>query len=152
MANQLSKLLNEVVSVFDAMSLVNTIVLKDDNVVDVEKENIYPLVNIRLASSPAPQLDLREYVLSFEVYNQRDDRKIPTTSKLMSDTNYIDNMGIVDSIANNFVLDFWKTHNDSDIGISDDGVSEFEPVAKDERNCLDGIKFTATFYIHQNDI
>jgi hypothetical protein len=70
----------------------------------------------------------------------------------MSDTNYIDNMGIVDSIANNFVLNFLKTHNNYDIGIVDDGVSEFEPTAKDERNSLDGIKFEVTFYTHQNDI
>ena len=152
MANQLSNLLNEVVSVLDAMPLVNTIVLKDDNVVDVEKENVYPLVNVRFVSSPAPEADIRNYVLAFEVYNQRDDRKIATPSKLMSDTNYIDNIGIVDSIANNFVLNFLKTHNDYDIGIVDDGVSEFEPTAKDERNCLDGIKFEVTFYTHQNDI
>jgi hypothetical protein len=152
MANQLSNLLNEVVSVLDSMPLVNTIVLKDDNVVDVEKENVYPLVNIRFVNSPAPETDIRNYVLAFEVYNQRDDRKIATPSKLMSDTNYIDNMGIVDSIANNFVLNFLKTHNDYDIGIVDDGVSEFEPTAKDERNCLDGIKFEVTFYTHQNDI
>ena len=152
MANQLSNLFNEVVSVLDAMPLVNTIVLKDDNVVDVEKENVYPLVNIRFVNSPAPEADIRNYVLAFEVYNQRDDRKIATPSKLMSDTNYIDNIGIVDSIANNFVLNFLKTHNDYDIGIVDDGVSEFEPTAKDERNCLDGIKFEVTFYTHQNDI
>lgn len=152
MANQLSNLLNEVVSVLDAMPLVNTIVLKDDNVVDVEKENVYPLVNVRLVSSTAPEVDIRNFTLAFEVYNQRDDRKIATPSKLMTDTNYIDNIGIVDSIANNFVLTFLKTHNDYDIGIVDDGVSEFEPTAKDERNCLDGIKFEVTFYTHQNDI
>ena len=70
----------------------------------------------------------------------------------MLDTNYIDNIGICDTIANNFVLSFYKTHNDIDAGIVDDSVSEFEPVRKDERNCLDGIKFEATFYTHQNNI
>jgi len=81
MANQLSNLFNEVVSVLDAMPLVNTIVLKDDNVVDVEKENVYPLVNIRFVSSPAPETDIRNYVLAFEVYNQRDDINISTPIK-----------------------------------------------------------------------
>jgi len=152
MANQLSNLLTEVVSVWESMPLVNTVVFKDDDVVDVEKENVYPLVSMTLLSSPSPQTDLREYKLGFEIYNQRDDRKIPTPSKLMLDTNYIDNIGICDTIANNFVLDFLKTHNDHDIGITDDGVSEFEPVRKDERNCLDGIKFEVTFYTHQNNI
>ena len=152
MAGQLSNLLTKVVDVLETMPLVNTIVLKDDNVVDVEKDNIYPLVNIRLINSPAPELYARYYTLAFEVYNQRDDRKIATPSKLLNDTNYIDNIGIVDTIANNFVLEFYKSHNEFDIGIIDDGVSEFEPTAKDERNCLDGIKFKVTFFTHQNNI
>ena len=152
MANQLSSLLNLVVDIFEAMPLVNTVVFKDDNVVDVEKENVYPLVSIFLLSSPAPETNQREYRIAFEIFNQRDDRKIPTPSKLMLDTNYIDNIGICDSIANNFVLDFLKTHNDIDAGIVDGTISDFEPVKKNERNCLDGIKFEATFYTHQNNI
>ena len=152
MANQLSSLLKLVWTTFDEMPLVNTTVFKDDNVVDVEKENVYPLVSISLLTSPAPNLNAKEYRIAFEVFNQRDDRKTPTPNKLMLDTNYIDNIGICDTIANNFVLSFYKTHNDIDAGIVDDSVSEFEPVRKDERNCLDGIKFEATFYTHQNNI
>ena len=152
MSNKQSQLLTHIVSIFDAMPLVNTIVFKDDDVLDVEKENIYPLVSIVLLSSPAPFEDRREFRLGFEILNQRDDRKTATPSKLMSDTNYIDNVGICDSIANNFVMEVLKTHNDLDINIIDDGVSEFEPVKKDERNRLDGIKFEATFSMHQNGI
>lgn len=152
MANQLSNLLNEVVSIYESMPLVNTVVFKDDDVVDVEKENVYPLVSITILASPAPETNQREYRLSFEIFNQRDDRKIPTPNKLMLDTNYIDNIGICDSIANNFILDFLKTHNDIDAGITDDSISEFEYIRKDERNCLDGVKFEAIFYTHQNNI
>lgn len=152
MANQLSSLLKLVVDTFESMPLVNTVVFKDDDVVDVQKENVYPLVSISLLTSPAPGLNEKEYRIAFEVFNQRDDRKTPTPNKLMLDTNYIDNIGICDTIANNFVLSFYKTHNDIDAGIVDDSVSEFEPVRKDERNCLDGIKFEATFYTHQNNI
>lgn len=152
MANQISKLLNHVISVFDAMPLVNTITLRDDDVTDVEKENIYPLVSIQLLSSPAPLSDLREYRLAFEVLNQRDDRKVATPSKLMSDTNYIDNMNICDTIANDFVMEVTKTHNDLDITISEGSLSEFEPIRHDERNSLDGIRFDAVFSLHQNAV
>lgn len=152
MSNKQSILLNHIVSIFDAMPLVNTIVFKDDDVLDVEKENVYPLVSIQLLTSPAPFDDHREYSLRFEILNQRDDRKVATPSKLMSDTNYIDNIGICDSIANNFVMEVLKTHNDLDINIIDDGVSEFEPIRKDERNMLDGVRFEVTFSTHQNDI
>ena len=152
MAHQLSNILNYTVSVFDAMPLVNTIIIKDDDVVDVEKENIYPLVSINILTSPNPANDLREYKLQIEVYNQRDDRKIATPSKLMSDTNYIDNIGICDTIANNFIMEVLKTHNEFDIGLDEDNISDFEFKRKDERNALDGVKFEVTLYTHQNNI
>ena len=152
MSNKQSILLNFIVETFNQNPLVNTIVFKDDDVLDVEKENVYPLVSIQLLTSPAPFDDHREYSLRFEIFNQRDDRKVATPSKLMSDTNYIDNVGICDSIANNFVMEILKTHNDLDINIIDDGVSEFEPIRKDERNMLDGVRFEVTFSMHQNDI
>jgi len=152
MANQLSVLLNHIVSVFEADPLVNTILFVDDDTLDNEKENIYPLVVIKLLPSPKPEQDLRAYTLSIEVLNQRDDVKAATTSKLMIDTNYIDNVGITDSIANNFVMEILKTHNNFDINIDEDSITDFEPVKKDERNCLDGWKFECTFTIHQNDI
>ena len=152
MSNKQSILLNFIVETFNENPLVNTIVFKDDDVLDVEKENVYPLVSIQLLTSPAPFLDRREYTLRFEVLNQRDDRKIATPSKLMSDTNYIDNVGICDSIANNFVMEILKSHNDFDISIVEDGVTDFEPIRKDERNCLDGVRFDCTFSMHQNSI
>lgn len=152
MSNKASILLNFVVDTFNANSLVKTIVFKDDDVLDVEKENVYPLVSIQLLPSPAPFEDHREFRLGFEILNQRDDRKVATPSKLMSDTNYIDNIGICDSIGNNFLMEILKTHNDFDINIVEDSVSEFETARKDERNCLDGIKFEATFSMHQNAI
>lgn len=152
MANQYSRLLTHIVSVFEAMPLVKTIVFKDDDVLDVEKENIYPLVSIVLLPSPAPQTNAREYRIGFTILNQRDDLKIATPSKLMLDTNYIDNIGICDSIANDFILDVLKSHKSFTVFIVDDSVSEFEQVRKDERNNLDGVKFEVTFLVHQNAI
>lgn len=152
MSNKQSILLNHIVSVYDALPLVNTIVFKDDDVLDVEKENIYPLVSIQLLSSPAPFEDHREFRLGFEILNQRDDRKVSTPSKLMSDTNYIDNVGVCDSIGNAFLMEILKTHNAFDINVVEESISEFEPVRKDERNMLDGVKFEVTFSMHQNNI
>lgn len=152
MANQLSVLLNFVVGVFDADPLVNTIAFTDVDVIDVEKENIYPLVTLKLLPSPGPDQNFRAYALSVEVLNQRDDTKTPTPSKLLTDTNYVDNVGICDSIANNFIMEILKTHNDFDINIIEDTITDFIPVKKGERNALDGITFESAFTIHQNDI
>ena len=75
MASQLSTLLNFIIDTFEADPMVNTVVFKDDDTVDVEKENIYPLVNIRLLPSPRPDQNMRAYTISIEVLNQRDDIK-----------------------------------------------------------------------------
>jgi hypothetical protein len=152
MANQLSVLLNFIVGVFDADPLVNTIAFTDVDVIDVEKENIYPLVTLKLLPSPGPDQNFRAYALSVEVLNQRDDTKTPTPSKLLTDTNYVDNIGITDSIANNFIMQILKTHNEFDINIDEDSITDFVPVKKGERNALDGITFECTFTIHQNDV
>lgn len=153
MANQLSKSLSFIVGTFQANPLVNTIAFRDDDVLDVEKENIYPLVNILLLPSPGPASDLREFRLAFAVLNQRDDTKTETPSKLLTDTNYIDNIGITDSIANDFIMEIMKDHNELDLDIVEGSISDFVPVKKyDERNCLDGVTFECTFSTHQNSI
>ncbi len=75
MAAQLSTLLTFIEDTFKANPLVNTIVFKDDDTIDVEKENIYPLVNIILLPSPRPDQNGRSYTVKFEILNQRDDIK-----------------------------------------------------------------------------
>lgn len=149
MANQVSKLLNHVVSVFDASPLVNTIVFKDDDVIDTEKENLYPLVSMQIVSSVKAE-DLVTITLGIEALNQRDFKAQAQPSKLMLDTNYIDNLNVCDTIGNDFILEITKTHNDLDINVLE--YSPFTYVRKDERNGLDGVKFEVVFSMHQNDI
>jgi hypothetical protein len=73
-------------------------------------------------------------------------------SKLLKNTNYIDNVGICDSIANNFLMEIIKSHNAFDINIVEDSITNFVPLKKDARNGLDGVRFECTFEMHQNDI
>ena len=147
MANQISKLLNNIVTVFEDIPLVNTIVFNDSDVIDLEKENIYPLVNIRLTTSTKNENDVLVNI-DFEILNQRDFIPKSTPSKLMLDTNYIDNINICDSIGNRFILDYLKVQ--SDIFLNQ--YSEFTFVQKDERNALDGVKFNCIFLVRQNGI
>ena len=152
MANQISKTFTHIHGIFSAMPLVKTVVLKDSDVFDSEKENIYPIVVIELLPSPAPDLYFKELAFGFEVLTQRDEIKTPLTSKLLSDSNYLDNANICDTIANNFVLEILKTHNDNNINVVEGSISEFEPIKKDERNGLDGVRFNCNFSLHQNNI
>ena len=149
MANQVSNLINHIVSVFDAMPLVNTIILKDDEVLDVEKENVYPLVSIELLNS-TKELDVVFVTMLFNILNQREFSVKPPISKLMTESNYIDNINICDSIGNEFILEILKSHNDLDINV--ESYSNFEFIRKDGRNCLDGVEFEVNFSLHQNGI
>ena len=148
MANQSSKILNFIVGEFDKQDLVNTISLRDDDLIDVERENIYPLVSIRLGRF-IPEHDKVSLEVFFRIVTQRDVSNKTKPSKLLTDTNYIDNVNIINTIANDFVMGIWYKHNEYDIDI--DGVSGFDPI-DDERNGVDGITFEATFSTHQNGI
>lgn len=151
MANKASELLTHIVSIFDAMPLVNTISFRDDDIIDIEKENIYPLVSIRLIETPEQELDVFYEAAEITVLNQRDDSKLPTPSKLMLDTNYIDNVGICSTILNDFYLEIAKTHNSLDIDIIE--KSSISPISKyRERNFLDGKSQEFIFSMHQNNI
>jgi hypothetical protein len=75
MASQLSTLLTFIEDTFQANPMVNTVVFKDDDAIDVEKENIYPLVNIILLPSPRPDQNMRAFTIKFEILTQRDDIK-----------------------------------------------------------------------------
>lgn len=151
MANKTSELLDHIVSIFDEMPLVNTIEFRDDDIIDIDKENIYPLVSIRLIETPEQELDMFYEAAEITVLNQRDILPKPTTSKLMLDTNYIDNIGICSTILNDFYLEIAKTHNDLDIDIVE--KSSISPVSKyGERNFLDGKSQEFIFSMHQNNI
>lgn len=149
MANQISLIVNKIVSIFNNDKRVHTIVFKDDDVIDVEKRNIYPLVNIDLRKSDI--LDDRINVtIGFAILTQRDDIRKAQPNKLMNDTNYIDNINTCFSIANDFLAEIIRNHNEDDINI--ESFSEVTFIIKDERNTLDGVDFTAIFSTHQNDI
>lgn len=145
----ISILVNHVVSVFNLNPLVNTIILKDDDVKDVENKNFYPLVEIRIVESAKFENE-QFYNLSFEILKQRDFIPKAKVSKLMTDTDFLDNIGICDSIGNHFILEYQKSHNNFNIMI--DSYSDFEFIKKDERNGLDGVKFQVTFKVPQNGI
>ena len=142
MSNKVSILLNHIVSVFEANPLVNTVSFRDDDVQDVEKENIYPLVAIKLKTSEKLE-NSQKVTMEFSIKTQRDFIPKGHPSKLMLDTNYIDNIGIVDSIGNDFIMEYLKSHNDFNIFILEYSDLEYDG---------DSVLFSVTFEIPQNGI
>lgn len=91
-----------VINLFQADDMVHTISLNDNGIIDTSKENIYPLVDLNFLNKVDTD-EAYSYVFRVHVLQQRDsDRKVKA-SKLMADTNYLDNLGDCESIINRFV-------------------------------------------------
>lgn len=137
--NETSIINNFVIDKFNSNELVNTISIVSTNTIDYNKENIYPLVNIDL-TTVEHRTDVLVYSFIVTIVQQRDITPKKIDSKLMADTNYIDNLNETVSIGQRFVNELEFQNNDDNIEI--DSVTDFD-VLKDWRgNGLDGVQLT----------
>jgi hypothetical protein len=137
--NEISILNNWIISEFDKNNLVNTISIVPTLQMDSNKENVYPLVNIDMLNSVV-QNDV--IVVSFEItiVQQRDKRPVKTDSKLLNDTNYLDNVNETHSIAERFINVLDRQNNSLNIEL--DTISKLEFLKEYSRENLDGVQFT----------
>lgn len=114
--NEYSKTKNYVVSKFQADPLVNTITTVRPDIVDTNKETIYPVVNVDYIDN-----DILEDVILFsfriKALDQNDVYAHTTDSKLQIDTNKDDILNETFNICQNFINSF-KQYNTDDIEIS----------------------------------
>ena len=103
-----------IIDQFQSNDLVNTISIVPSAIIDTNKENIYPLVNIDLIDIET-QTDYLIFNFNIIVIQQRDIKPVKIDSKLMTNTNYIDNINETTSIANRFINVVEKQNNDSNI-------------------------------------
>ena len=87
---------------FGTDDMVHTISLSDNGIVDVKKENIYPVIDIFFLNRSETD-EQYSYVYKIHVLQQRNIKREMTPGKIMSDTNYLDNLADCESIINNFV-------------------------------------------------
>lgn len=137
----INKILNYIVDRFRKDELVNTITFNDLSVVDVAKNNLYPIVAInfqnRRESDNLFLYDFRIYVLQ-----QRNIEKFIETSKLMEDTNFIDNLAECESIITNFLNYITRLDITSNVNVAEQ--PQLNMVANYGSNGLDGFNFNLT--------
>lgn len=93
---------NYIIDRFNYDAMVHTISLSDNGIVDVKKENIYPIVDLFFLNRSETD-ETHSYVYRIHVLQQRNVKREMTPSKIMSDTNYLDNLADCENIINNFV-------------------------------------------------
>lgn len=135
----ISQVTNYVVNQFQQDEMVNTISLE---AIDVKKENIYPLVAIELNAITVND-DLILYDYTIHILQQRDSNRKVKTSKLMEETNWIDNLNECNSIAMNFINYVRRLEIDTNINI--DSLSELTPLSGFGGANLDGFVFDIVF-------
>lgn len=144
----LSEVTNYIVNRFQQDEMVNTISLSDNNnIIDTKKENIYPLVSISFNGSEIEEeenIALKKYDYTISVLQQRDSNRKIKPSKLMEETNWIDNMNECDSICTNFI-NYIRRMELNNLNI--DSLSILEPLQNYGGANLDGFRFDITLSI-----
>lgn len=146
--NELSVLIDFIIARFNQQKLVNTITIIPTINLDANKENIYPLVNIDLTDTDI-QNDAIIGTYRVTVVNQREILPKVTNSKLVNDTNYLDNLNETHSIAARFINKITRLHNDENVMIGD--ISKLTPL-KNWHGGLDGFQFDVDLSIFNKDI
>lgn len=142
--NESSLIYNWIVEQFQTNELVNTISIVPTAVIDTNKENIYPLVNVDLIDIET-QTDYLIYNFTVVIIQQRDIKPIKLDSKLMTNTNYIDNINETVSIANRFINVIEKQNNDSNIELQ--SLSRLKVLKEWGTGICDGVRFDISLSI-----
>lgn len=145
--NELSKINDFVINIFQVNHLVNTITIVPTIEMDANKEILYPLVNIDLRESDI-EGDAVIATYKISVVQQRDVINEKTNNKLLTDSNYLDNMNETHSIINKFITYLNLQNNDSNIEIQ--SLTKLKPLKNVGLNGLDGFQFDIELSIYNN--
>ncbi len=144
MDNEISKINDWIIEEYQNNNLVNTISIVPTLNIDLNKENIYPLVNVDMTNSIIEeQVIIVTFIMT--ILQQRDTRLNKIDSKLLLDGNYLDNINETHSISQRFINVLTMQNNDSLIEI--DSLSTLKMLKEWRGGLLDGVQFTINLSI-----
>lgn len=145
----LNKVYNYIIARFQDDEMVNTITFNDTFVVDTQKENIYPIVAINLQSiSEDTAQSLNLYTFRIYCLQKRDVQRIMTPSKLMDDTNLIDNLAETENILQRFNNYISRLEIEENINVYE--KSQLTPLYNYAGSGLDGFNITISLSYPNN--
>jgi hypothetical protein len=142
--NESSLIYDFIIAEFQDNDLVNTISIVPFAEIDINKENIYPLVNIDLIDIET-ETDYLTYNFNITVIQQRDLKPLKIDSKLLNNTNYIDNINETVSISNRMINVIEKQNNNSSIELQN--LSRLRVLKEWGRGICDGVRFDISLSI-----
>lgn len=135
--NELSKVRRYIIDRFDADPLVNTITTLSEELIDTNKETIYPVVNIDYLDSDVLE-DTILFSFKITALDQNDVYTKSTDSKLLEDTNQNDILNETFNICQSFINSF-RQYNDDNIEMS--SKSTVTTIMNERLNGLSGHEF-----------
>lgn len=142
--NELSILLSFIIDTFKSNSLVNTVSMVSNYEIDTNKENIYMLVNFDLTETEV----LSDVVLCYfdiTAVQQRDITNTAEDSKLLIDSNFIDNLNETHSVLQRFINYLEQQNNIYNIELA--SKTRLKPIKNKPLNGLDGFRFSCSLSI-----
>jgi hypothetical protein len=142
--NELQKVKDYIVNKFDSDVLVNTLTTLSNDLVDTNKETIYPLVNIDYKNVTV-QDDVILFTYHIKALDQNDVYIKTTDSKLQQDTNQSDIWNETFNICQSFINSF-RQYNSDNVEMS--GVSDISVIKNKNLNDLSGHEFDIVLSIN----
>jgi hypothetical protein len=143
--------MNEIQIVYDWLinhfrnsELVNTVTYVPTSQMDQNKENIYPLVNIHFLGKGTEE-QVIPLTFKITVIQQRDTQPVKTDNKLMTDTNYLDNVNETGNVCTRFYNVLKMQNNDYNIDLQNMSIEK--PLYNWGINNCDGFQFDCTLTV-----
>lgn len=142
--NELFTVCKFLIDKFRENPIVNTISFEKTSNIDLNKENIFPLVNIDLINTdPIDNVLVFNFIIN--ILQQRDYDNELNNDKLLDKTNLIDNLNECYGIATRLINNIRANFNDNFIEIRT--LSPIQMVNNYNANSLDGVTFTLSLEI-----
>ena len=142
--NELQKVRNYIVDKFQSDILVNTLTTLSNDLVDTNKETIYPVVNVDYRTSTI-QTDVLLFSYHIKALDQNDVYTHTTDSKLQEDTNQSDIWNETFNICQNFINSFRQYNSDNIEMVS---VTDITVIKNANLNDLSGHEFNIVLSIN----
>ena len=140
--NTIFSVTEDLIERFKAVDVVNTIAFEKTSEMDLNKENIYPLVNIDIVNTSAIT-DVMEVNYVITILQQRDWDNQLNNDKLLVKDNLIDNLSETHSIATEVL----NSYNQEDYYTEH---SEIQFLKFVDSSNLDGVRFNFSIEIETN--
>jgi hypothetical protein len=140
--NQYTEVLIYLKQLAENDSFVNTVKQGEISELDINKTNIYPLVNIAITGANFSNGQTVSFNLDIRCLAQRDINKEVVIDKFWKNDNEVDNLNETLAVLNRMWTTIYRDFDDNNISVTSD--PSLEPLIYDEKNILDGWALTTT--------